>query len=100
MTTPTPVSGKVTWFEVASRDVPRAAAFYSGLFGWQPQGDEPYALFGVEVADVDQAYAAAVGLGATSVIEPTDNPGGVRSAYLRDPDGSLFAVYRFGPRTT
>ena len=122
MTTTTPVPGKVTWFEIATRDVPRAAAFYSGLFGWQTQGDpsvylavppgpdggvaggimpappgvEPYALFGVEVDDVDQAYATAVDLGATSVIEPTDNPGGVRSAYLRDPDGSLFAVYRFG----
>lgn len=125
MTTTAPVPGKVTWFEIASRDMPRAAAFYSGLFGWQPQGDpsvylaispgpdggvaggiipappgvEPYALFGVEVGDVDQAYAAGLELGATSVIEPTDNPGGVRSAYLRDPDGSLFAVYRFGPPT-
>ena len=125
MTTPTPVPGKVTWFEIASRDVPRAAAFYSGLFGWQLQGDpsvylavppadggvaggimpaptgvEPYALFGVEVGDVDQAYATAIELGAASVVGPTDNPGGVRSAYLRDPDGSLFAVYRFGPPPT
>jgi catechol 2,3-dioxygenase-like lactoylglutathione lyase family enzyme len=32
----------------------------------------------------------------TTIVPPTDNPGGVRSAYLRDPDGSLFSIYRFG----
>lgn len=36
MTTTAPVPGKVTWFEIAARDVPRAAAFYSGLFGLPP----------------------------------------------------------------
>lgn len=36
--------------------------------------------------------------GRHQLISPTDNPNGVRSAYLRDPDGSLFSVYRFtGP---
>lgn len=55
-----------------------------------------YATFGVEVDDVDDTYARALDKGATSVVAPTDNPGGVRSAYLRDADGSLFAIYRFG----
>ena len=122
MSTP---SGHVTWFEVASPDMARSADFYAGLFGWAFHGDPsvylsvappegapgipggllpappgvgPYALFGVQVDDVDTAYTRAVDLGAVSVVEPTDNPGGVRSAYLRDPDGSMFSVYRFTGR--
>ena len=55
----------------------------------------PYACFGVDVDEVDAAYHQAIALGAESVVKPTDNPGGVRSAYLRDPDGSLFSIYRF-----
>ena len=117
-------SGQVTWFEVASTDLARSADFYAGLC-WTFHGDPsiylsvapmegtpgipgglmpappgvgPYALFGVEVDDVDTAHAHAVELGAVSVVEPADNPGDVRSAYLRDPDGSLFSIYRFTSR--
>lgn len=116
-----PVRGKVSWFEVASNDVKRSAEFYGEVFGWTFTGDSgvylaaspvdngiagglipaapeagTYATFGVEVDNVDDAYALALTKGATSVVPPTDNPGGVRSAYLRDVDGSLFAIYRFG----
>lgn len=116
-----PARGKVTWFELASSDVARAAEFYGELFGWEFNGDADislaaspvaggiaggiipatpdvgtYATFGVEVDEVDDTYARALDKGATSVVAPTDNPGGVRSAYLRDADGSLFAIYRFG----
>ncbi|MGD9618843.1 MAG: VOC family protein [Mycolicibacterium sp.] len=114
------VPGKVSWFEVASNDVEQSARFYGELFGWVFNGDPgvylavdtegdgisggiipatpntgTYATFGVEVDDVDAVFASALAKGATAVVPPTDNPGGVRSAYLRDADGSLFAVYRF-----
>jgi predicted enzyme related to lactoylglutathione lyase len=114
-------NGKVTWFEITTNDMSTARTFYEGVFGWQLQGDPDvylmvlpgaeggmagglmpargvptYACFGVEVDDVDDA-ARALALGATTVVAPTDNPGGVRSTYLRDPDGSLFSIYRFGP---
>jgi hypothetical protein len=114
------VTGRVTWFEITTNDVGTSRAFYEGLFGWSGQGDPDvylafapgaeggiagglmparggptYACFGVQVDDVDCAHELAVELGATSVVPPTDNPGGVRSAYLRDPDGSIFSVYRF-----
>ncbi len=112
-----PVHGTVTWFEIGTSDMARARDFWSGLFGWQVQGppevylslqpeggaqggilpvpaDRTYATFAVQVEDVDAAAARATSLGATVVVAPEDNPGGVRSAYLRDPDGSLFAVYR------
>ncbi len=116
-------NGRMTWFEITTNDMSAARAFYEGVFGWQLQGDSEvyltvppattggipgglmparglptYACFGVEVDDVDEAHDRALALGATTVVPPTDNPGGVRSAYLRDPDGSLFSVYRFGAR--
>lgn len=122
MSAPGPVNGKVSWFEITTTDMPRASGFYRDLFGWQFQGDPAvylmvpptdggvagglmpvpdgvatYATFGVEVDDVDAAHERAVALGASTVVPPMDNPGGVRSAYLRDLDGSLFSVYRFGP---
>jgi predicted enzyme related to lactoylglutathione lyase len=118
MTTP----AKVTWFEITSNDPHASRTFYESLFGWTAQGDpdvylmfppsgegaiagglmparglQTYATFGVEVGDVDATYQRALELGATSLVEPQDNPGGVRSAYVRDPDGSIFSIYRFGP---
>ena len=117
-------TGKVTWFEITTNDTTAARAFYEGLFGWQAQGDPEvysmfppaeggipgglmpargmptYACFGVEVDDVDSAHERAVALGAVTVVAPTDNPGGVRSAYLRDLDGNLLSIYRFGPPST
>jgi uncharacterized protein len=59
------------------------------------RGLPTYACFGVEVDDVDTTYEQALGLGATSLAGPTDNPGGVRSACVRDLDGSIFSIYRF-----
>lgn len=114
------IPARVSWFEIATDDVARSAEFYGALFGWTFDGDAgvylsvrqaaggiaggllpaassvgPYATFGVMVDDVDIAYARALELGATPAVPPTDNPGGVRSSYLRDNDGSLFAIYRF-----
>jgi predicted enzyme related to lactoylglutathione lyase len=40
------------------------------------RGLPTYACFGVEVDDVDTTYEQALGLGATSLAGPTDNPGG------------------------
>ncbi len=117
-------AAKVTWFEITSNDAPKPQAFYEGMFGWTAQGDPSvylmflpsegggiagglmpargaatYACLGVEVDNVDATCKAALNLGATSVVEPTDNPGGVRSAYIRDLDGNLLSIYRFGPPT-
>ena len=116
---------KVTWFEITSNDPTASRTFYETLFGWNAQGDPDvylmfppagdggiagglmparglptYACFGVEVDDVDNSYRHALELGATSMVEPSDNPGGVRSAYVRDPDGNLFSIYRFGQPAT
>ena len=47
--------------------------------------------FGVD--DTDDAVATAGGLGATTVVPPTDIPPG-RFAVLADPDGATFAVIK------
>lgn len=118
-------TAKVTWFEITSNDPTASRHFYETLFGWHAQGDPDvylmfppagdggiagglmparglptYACFGVEVDDVDDTYRRALEVGATSVVEPNDNPGGVRSAYVRDPDGSIFSIYRFAQPPT
>jgi uncharacterized protein len=111
---------KVTWFEITSNNPAASQKFYENLFGWTAQGDPEiysmfppaadggiagglmparglptYACFGVQVDDVDATFERALALGATSLVGPTDNPGGVRSAYVRDLDGSIFSIYRF-----
>jgi predicted enzyme related to lactoylglutathione lyase len=115
-------NGKVTWFEITTNDMTTARTFCEGVFGWQLEGDPDvyrtvppaaeggmpggqmpargvptYASFGVEIDDVDHSCDRALELGPTADVPPTDNPGGVRSAYLRDPDGSPFSISRFGP---
>ena len=47
--------------------------------------------FGVD--DVDKAHKKAVDLGATSMLEPQDFPGG-RFAILSDPQGAAFGLLR------
>lgn len=48
-------------------------------------------VFGVE--NVDSAYEAMRQLGANPVAGPADHPDwGLRSAYLRDPDGNLIEI--------
>lgn len=53
--------------------------------------------FGVE--DTDASVSTATGLGATTVVPPTDIPPG-RFAVLADPDGAVFAVIKMRPMGT
>lgn len=53
--------------------------------------------FGTE--DTDATVAKATGLGATTLVPPTDIPPG-RFAVLADPDGAAFAVIKMGPAAT
>jgi predicted enzyme related to lactoylglutathione lyase len=45
------------------------------------------------VADVDKAHKMATDLGATSMLEPQDFPGG-RFSILSDPQGASFALLK------
>jgi catechol 2,3-dioxygenase-like lactoylglutathione lyase family enzyme len=42
--------------------------------------------------DVEQAFQRAVEAGADAVSEPEEKPWGQRTAYVRDPDGTLIEI--------
>jgi predicted enzyme related to lactoylglutathione lyase len=112
--------GAPFWFELLSRDVPRAVAFYHELFGWtaaaHPVGDPPYtvlscngegiggimpvtpamdnppAFWGVymHVAHVDAAVDRVRHAGGTVVLDAHDIPGVGRIAGVVSPQGVMF----------
>jgi len=49
-----------------------------------------------QVADCDAATAKATGLGAKVMVPPTDIPSTGRFSIINDPQGAMFAVFRFG----
>ncbi|MFN2421866.1 MAG: VOC family protein [Gemmatimonadota bacterium] len=113
--------GAHCWNELLTRDVDRAAEFYSRLFGWgvrvQEFGGTPYTMFTLGdqpiagalampesaeappswlvywgVSDCDDRVKAARADGAVVHVEPTDVPGVGRFAVLSDPRGAVFAL--------
>ena len=51
----------------------------------------------LQVADVDAEYARLVSLGAKGLRPPRDEPWGLRSAYISDPDGTPIELFRWLP---
>lgn len=113
--------GSLGWVELVTRDIARAEAFYTTVFGWTVATSEHYTRWGVggadfggmmtmddtfppevpphwlpyfAVADVDASTAAAGRAGGTALTEPVSVPDGPRIAVLRDPRGAVFGVYR------
>ena len=116
--------GAMCWNELLTRDVERAAEFYTGLFGWgvrvQEFGGSSYTLFTMGdqpiagavampesaegppswlvyagATDCDDRVRAAEAAGATVHVAPTDIPGVGRFAGLSDPQGALFALVQY-----
>jgi predicted enzyme related to lactoylglutathione lyase len=104
-----------------TRDIDRAAAFYSALVGWTTQevpGTTAHRLlqFGgrtvaslhqigegsdvwvphVSIESVERSAEAALTLGATRV-DAADVPGLARLVTLRDPEGALFGLWQPAP---
>lgn len=114
--------GALIWNELSTSDLPRAKAFYSGVFGWGWGGSDQYAEVQVsgrsvgaamprpqgmpaEVPDhwlvyfasddIDGDFRRATDLGATGLVDPTDVPGDSgRFAVLADPQGAMFGLYK------
>ena len=112
--------GTFSWSELLSPDVPKAAAFYNKLFGWEANhmtGAMDYTEFklnGESVAggmnppmpgippvwtiyfttdDTDATVEKATSMGGTVFQPPTDiEPG--RFAVLADPQGAMFNVIK------
>jgi uncharacterized glyoxalase superfamily protein PhnB len=58
----------------------------------QSNGDYPALVsqMHIYVEDADEAYQAALGLGATSLMEPNIRPHGDRMAGIKDPCGNVW----------
>lgn len=111
------VSNDVNYFEIGSPDAEAAKAFYGGLFGWpfgepsmparysmvngdrgglwdtSAMGGASWAIFYVQVDDVQQAIDKAQELGGTVVVPLVEN-GRIEFAHLTDPHGNRFGVWR------
>lgn len=127
--------GRLVWHDLFSSDPGKARVFYSELLGWKtrevPMGPQTYCMItagerdigGIEkvpapgvpsywagyvsVADVDATTKQVEELGGTTVVPPTEIPGVVRFAALKDPQGALFSICKsakpsapFHPRDT
>jgi predicted enzyme related to lactoylglutathione lyase len=96
------------FFQVVLRtnDVDAARAFYARVLGERAlnivqlheqavaRGARPHWLGLLQVADVEQAAAAFIARGATSLGPKWINPEGLEASVLRDPGGALMAVAR------
>jgi len=116
----------VVQFEIGCRDVEKAGAFYSALFGWTvgevhgttaaidtgsgrgvpgaftALGHEPhrYVHVYVEVEDVDTIVDRAKAAGGDMVVGPLDIPGGSpygRFAWITDPEGNTIGLLQPRP---
>jgi predicted enzyme related to lactoylglutathione lyase len=116
--------GEPSWADVSAPDVAAAAAFYSGLFGWEAQTDPRpeaggYTMFtrnGKAVAaasppmgdapphwnvylaadDVDAVAGRVREAGGNVLMEPFDVLDAGRMAVAADPTGAIFGVWQAG----
>jgi uncharacterized protein len=116
--------GAFCWAELLTRDKQKAAAFYTGLFGWDTKGDPrytewtqgkesiggmmeiqkewgdtpPHWLAYFQVEDADRSAEKAKSLGATVMMGPQDIPEVGRFVLLRDPQGAAFYIIKLTGR--
>ena len=116
------------WNELGTNDTDKAREFYTKLFGWSSKTDEsatPYTEFSnagiphggmmkiapewgnvpphwmpyFAVEDCDGTAGKAAGLGASTMVPPTDIPNVGRFAVLGDPQGAVFAIIKLTARS-
>src|SRR5436305_6700914 len=106
------------WFEVAGRDAGKLQSFFSDLFGWQidannpmnygmvnlsddvgggvgpaPEGSDGHAIFYVGVDDVETSLQKAESLGGKRIFGPMEVPEGPTIAHFTDPEGHLVGLF-------
>ncbi|MDI3419035.1 VOC family protein [Streptomyces luteolus] len=108
----------VNYFEIGSPDPQAARRFYGSLFKWNfgdpdqgyqminngqgglwdssAAGGAHWAIFYVQVDDVQEVIGRAEELGATVAVPLVDG-GSLRFAHLVDPEGNRFAVWQPKP---
>ena len=108
----------VVHFEVVSPDRETAQKFYSGLFDWKldtnnpdhygmvddeghgiaggiggtPEGAPGHATFYVQVKNLQETLDKAENLGGKTVMPPMDIPDMVKMALFSDPDGNVIGL--------
>lgn len=112
---------RVIFFEVVGNDGAALRSFYSELFGWTisevpapmdygmvgsedagieggvgatPHGGAGHTTFYVESDDPAATLVQAESLGASTLLPPTELPGGGVIALLADPEGHPVGLYR------
>ena len=111
------MANPVTWFEVIGKDGDKLRKFYSDVFGWKidannpmnygmvnnegkgidggvGQGDKPSLTFYVEVPDAAAALKQAEAAGAKVVMPVMDVPGGPTIAQFSDPEGNVVGIMK------
>ncbi|MBL8879622.1 MAG: VOC family protein [Phycisphaerales bacterium] len=106
-------------FEIGCRDLTKTTDFYSKLLDWKTtpygpsqmidtgtqtgimghfsaMGHEPhnYCLIYAQVEDINAALKKANELGATTVVPPTEVPTMGHFAWIKDPEGTLFGLWK------
>lgn len=111
----------VVHFEIRGRDAKRLREFYSALFGWEinadnpmgygfiapgiggpeqgvgggiAQSDRPLVTVFVQVVDLLETLSKAEALGGRRVMEPFDVPGGPTIAQMEDPEGNVIGLVK------
>ena len=109
----------VVHFEIGCRDRAKTVSFYRELLGWEIQQDGPaamvdtqsptgiqghisalghephnYVLVYAQVDDLDATVKEAERLGAKMMIPPTEVPGMGHFAWIHDPEGTLFGLWK------
>lgn len=115
------MSNPVMQFQILSKAPDAAAQFYSALFGWKVDADNPmgyrridtgspqgiqggiwpappqapnFVQLFIAVEDMKAAVERAQQLGARILIPPTQLPEGDEMAVLHDPQGMSFGLWR------
>lgn len=110
----------VVHFEIVGKDGERLRSYYSALFGWEidannpmdygivpragegipggvgrgPDGYDGHVTFYVEVPDVEAALAQAESLGGSRMMGPDRIMEGVEIGLFNDPEGHLVGVVK------
>ncbi len=111
------MANPVTHFEIHGKDGKKTQEFYSKLFGWNIDANNPMAYgmvaapggegigggvtqsdnapmvtFYVQVDDLAASLKKAEGLGGSTIMAPMDVPGGPKIAMFSDPDGNVVGL--------
>lgn len=113
------MSSPLVHIEVAGRDAKKLQEFFTQLFGWQmnadnpmnygvfnlsdqvgggvgpaPEGSEGHSMFYIGVPDVEAALQKAESLGGKRLFGPMDVPGGPTIAHFADPEGHPIGLFQ------